>query len=233
MIKGALLKFPWLYERAQGVRDRRFFRKASLGGSFSQHGEDNQILKVLVEAGEREPFLDIGCNHPFRLSNTYLLYRHGWRGVCVDPLPRYRPLFARWRSEDRFVNAAVGTSPGSRTLFEFESDVLSTLDNEVAEHYIKAGYRLRRRQMVHTKTVDGILEEAGIRGRLSFISLDIEGNELDALRSMDLGRWRPRLICIEAKNIDGLINRVAVDFLCERGYKELSFNGLNVILQER
>jgi len=231
MIKSALLRFPWLFERVQRFRDSRFFKTALLAGSFSQHGEDKQILKALVKAGERGPFLDVGCNHPFRLSNSYLLYKHGWRGVCVDPLPRYGSLFAQWRPEDTFVNAAVGTTTGSHTLFEFDADVLSTLDNGVAERYIKAGYRLRRTRSVQTKRIDDVLEQAGIAGPLSFVSLDIEGNELDALRSMDLSRWRPRMICVEVKNVDGLVSRAAVDFLCERGYEELAFNELNVILR--
>ena len=29
-------------------------------------------------------FIDLGCNHPIKFNNTYLLYKRGWRGLNID-----------------------------------------------------------------------------------------------------------------------------------------------------
>ena len=51
--------------------------------SYSQNGED----LILIDYFNENPngfYVDIGCHHPFRFSNTYLLYKKGWRGLNVD-----------------------------------------------------------------------------------------------------------------------------------------------------
>ena len=51
--------------------------------SYSQTGED-QILSFLLREEQNGFYLDIGCNHPIKLSNSYNFYLRGWKGICVD-----------------------------------------------------------------------------------------------------------------------------------------------------
>ncbi len=141
MIKSILIRVPPIYEAVQTFRDRKFHGDGTRSGSFAQHGEDQRLLGLLRDAGATGPYLEVGCNHPFRLSNTYLLYLNGWRGLCVDPLPRFSRAFKRWRPDDIFECAAVREAKGNPPLFEFESDVLSTLDATLAEAYVARGFR--------------------------------------------------------------------------------------------
>ena len=59
--------------------------------SYSQEGEDmilkESYLKIKVV------FIDVGAHHPKRFSNTYLLYRKGWKGINIDALPGSMKLF--------------------------------------------------------------------------------------------------------------------------------------------
>lgn len=52
--------------------------------SFSQSGQD--LFVNAIFDGKRDGlFLDIGCNHPIELSNTYALEQElGWRGLLID-----------------------------------------------------------------------------------------------------------------------------------------------------
>jgi Methyltransferase FkbM domain len=50
---------------------------------------------------------------------------------------------------------------------------------------------------VPVRTLDSILEEAGAPEKFEFLSLDVEGHEIEVLRGFDLARWRPRLILLE------------------------------------
>src|SRR5215510_10661697 len=60
--------------------------------SFSQQGED-LILARLFEGQRRGFYVDVGAHHPRRFSNTFLLYRRGWRGLNIDAAPGSMRLF--------------------------------------------------------------------------------------------------------------------------------------------
>ena len=49
--------------------------------SFSLEGEDKILLQLLPKSGK---YLDIGCSHPIKGNNTFMLYLFGWSGTCVD-----------------------------------------------------------------------------------------------------------------------------------------------------
>ena len=50
---------------------------------------------------------------------------------------------------------------------------------------------------VPIRTLDSILDEANAPARLDFLSIDVEGHEIDVLRGFDFARWNPRLILLE------------------------------------
>lgn len=231
MFKTFLLKFPWLYEIVQSIRDYIAHNKYLKSGTFSQHREDLEIMKLLDKLKARGPYVDIGCNHPFRLSNTYLLYLNGWRGLCVDPLPRFVKLHKKWRPLDNFACVGISEIGGEMPLYEFESDVLSTLDKNQAEQYQAAGYKFRRKIQTKIEDIDSLLEAHGLDGPISLLSIDIEGHELSALRSITLDRWKPQLVCLEVVTADGFRNEEAIRYLLENGYKIESDLKLNLIFR--
>lgn len=230
MIRSTLLKFPALYETLNRFRDSKIHKKLMKKGSFSQHGEDIKILQLVNELNPQGIFVDIGCNHPFRLSNTYLLYLSGMRGICVDPLPRFRPMFEKYRPDDQFVCNGVGETAGTMTLYEFEADVLSTFDEQLAQRYVKNGYRLRRELNTEIKRIDTILDDCRVVTQpISFLSIDVEGHELTALKSLSLDKWLPSYICLEVITADGGKNTAAIEYLNENDYEAYEDLGLNII----
>jgi hypothetical protein len=50
---------------------------------WSQYGEDIVLDRVL-NLKRKGFFVDVGCYHPVQYSNTYKLYRLGWRGINID-----------------------------------------------------------------------------------------------------------------------------------------------------
>jgi hypothetical protein len=65
----------------------------SIERNFSQAGQDLFVLSMLE--GKRDGvFLDLGCNQPILINNTYLLESgFGWNGLSVDIDERYFKLF--------------------------------------------------------------------------------------------------------------------------------------------
>jgi FkbM family methyltransferase len=231
MFKTLLLRFPLLYELVLRVLDYRYFISASERGTFAQHGEDKALLELLGMMNATGSFVDVGCNHPTKLSNSFLLYVEGRRGVCIDPLPRFKALYARWRPQDRFVCSAVGPVNGPMPLYEFEADVLSTLDPDLAQGYQASGYKMLRVSKTPVRTLDSILEESDLTLPLSLLSIDIEGYELPALESINLERWKPALVCLEVVTADGKKNQAAADYLLAHDYIEARNLGLNIIFK--
>jgi hypothetical protein len=83
-------------------------------GTYSQFGED-AVLAWLFDAEDRSGrYLDLGCFHPARWSNTYHFYLRGWRGMTVDASARHREEWRRLRPGDIHRVAAVVPSPEDR-----------------------------------------------------------------------------------------------------------------------
>jgi hypothetical protein len=76
---------------------------------------------------------------------------------------------------------------------------------------------------VAVQTLDEILREAGAPTAIDFVSIDVEGHEVDVLRGFDLTHWRPRLILIE----DHVTNLSAHRALARAGYRLIRRTGLN------
>jgi hypothetical protein len=75
---------------------------------------------------------------------------------------------------------------------------------------------------VPARTLDDILAEANAQS-IDFVSIDVEGHELDVLDGFNLSRWRPRLILIEDLLLRNRLHRELV----RRGYRWIRRTGIN------
>src|SRR5688572_15466410 len=124
---GKLRRTP-LFPVALFVFDIVWWIRARTRGSFSQHGEDIIVSRWFKQRGIRlGTYVDIGGSHPFRISNTYLLYLSGWRGFVFEPIPRLLKQHRLWRSRDSQRGIAIGAVEGKLTFYEMAPSVLSTL----------------------------------------------------------------------------------------------------------
>jgi hypothetical protein len=119
------LRKTGIYGALDLCRDYFKLMKAAKRKTFSQFGEDLALLSYFGNC--QGMYIDIGGSHPFTLSNTYLLYRMGWRGLVAEPIRRLHVKHRRFRPRDIQVNAAVSdkvvTCP--RKTLPVETGVLS------------------------------------------------------------------------------------------------------------
>lgn len=81
--------------------------------SYAQHGEDRWAWDFLRSRDlRRSLYVDVGANHPTSLSNTYLLYRMGLRGVVVEPNRELRRYHRLVRPGDIVIEAGCGRECG-------------------------------------------------------------------------------------------------------------------------
>ncbi|PWT90762.1 MAG: hypothetical protein C5B56_04900 [Proteobacteria bacterium] len=170
--------------------------------SYAQNFEDVILQRALRLVGSG-CYLDVGASLPDKDSVSYAFYRRGWRGICVEPLD-YGEAWKQLRPRDIFINAAVGAKPGETALHIFDSvREISTASPDSAEHWGRHGVRPTRKVTVPVTTINDILAQH-LNGRtLNFASIDVEGMEQEVLSGLDLKKYRPWVIVVEA-TIPGL-----------------------------
>jgi len=130
--------------------------------------------------------------------------------------------FARQRPRSRFFHKALGSPDQRGATLNF----VIPADGNTAEARLLAPGETAPlgsvMQRVECTTISDILEEACII-QLDYLSLDIEGHELEVFRGLDFDRWRPRLILVE----DHLYNLKLHRFLKSNRYRLVYRTGSN------
>lgn len=210
----------------------------------SQSGEDSiaeYVFRVLGIPPEKRTYLDLGANHAVELSNTWRFYRQGARGVLVEANPALIGELKFYRGEDVILNCCVTPEDEGATVdfYVMNGDGLSTCDREQAEHDMAQNPALSVERVVSvpTRTLTGILEQY-FDTAPAFLNVDLEGSELEILRSVDWERWRPLMISVESIPYRSHLvveerENDTVDFLKEHDYTEYAFTGINTLMLDR
>lgn len=210
-----------------------FFRRKK---SYSQTGED-LILDFYLSDIKNGCYVDVGANDPVYMSNSYLFYRKGWSGICIEPDVNRCRMIQRVRRRDRVVNAAVGLKKEDLNFYVFEPDTISTLSVQEAERYQALGHKLVKQVLVPVKPLSSILEEFLMDRKIDVLSTDTEGFDLDVLKSNDWTKYRPKFIVVEAveyhRDHSVRINKPLDEYLAIQGYMVFADTYINVIYIEK
>jgi FkbM family methyltransferase len=142
-------------------------------------------------------FVDVGANHPYNWSQTWLLEKNGWRGILIEPQEAYYELLRQERKNSVVWRAACSSPRKRGEAFLYrpnDNPGVATLQKNADDPDI----RYDCSEKVQVVTLDEILIKAG-RPSIDLLSLDVEGTELEVLEGFDLARYRPKLILIEDK----------------------------------
>lgn len=206
--------------------DNRWLRQQRLRGTYSQAGEDALVLELLGASGL---YLDIGANHPFKGSNTYLLYEHGWSGLTVDPIKLLCEQHRRLRPRDVCLNAAVSDRPGQEIFHELNPSGFSTFDTRAADELTHAGRAVRAGTYeVPVVRATDVWNQSFPALRADLISIDTEGFELEVIDGLDFKILEPRVVLVEFQAATGSERESAVtEVLADRGYRLDRVVGVN------
>ena len=192
---GLLKKLKRRYDRSMEEARMMACKK-----SYSQSGEDLIIDYIFTNYLHipRPTYLDIGAHHPTYLSNTYLFYKKGCCGVCVEPDRTLYDEIRKKRCNDTCLNVGVGLAGASKAPFYIMSEkTLNTFSQEEAERYQGYGqYRINEIIQVDLLPINAIISH-NFSTCPNFISLDVEGLDYQILKSMDFQKYRPEIFCIE------------------------------------
>lgn len=211
----------------------RYFRKKNTNKqykiSYSQTGED-LILSFYLSKKEGV-YVDVGCHDPIILNNTYLFYENGWTGVNIDANPKCIEKFNLVRKRDINVCALVGNSNKNEKFYIFDPETLSTMSEKQKRLYLKTGYKLKKAITIPCISLSSLFKQKLSSVDIDFLSVDVEGNELNVLKSNDWKTYRPKFVIIEVTQHNPAIkNTKPFDkFFKKNNYTKFSETLINAI----
>jgi FkbM family methyltransferase len=182
---------------------------------YSQYDEE-LIIRHYFRDRRGGVFLDVGSFHPRQNSTTYYLEsRLGWSGIAIDALPGLAPGYRKHRPATRFFNYIVTDHSGTLETLHVAGPLSSVSEEWVEQLPAARETEFEAKEIqVPTITLDELLEANSV-SQIDFLSMDIEGSEIPALRGFDLERFAPALVCIEVAQA----NRAeALAYFERRGY---------------
>ena len=206
--------------------------------SYSQAGEDRILTYLFNSLGIKNPsYLDIGANYPISDNNTYIFYETGSTGVCVEADPSLFDELSKVRKNDKCLNIGVTFDDRKEAdFYVFPLAGLNTLSKEEAEYREKHGsYKVERVIKIPLKTINEVIKE-NFNETPDLISIDIEGIDLEVLKSLDFDKYRPTAICVETityseNRTERKITEIA-DFVTSKGYFVYADTHINTIFVE-
>lgn len=183
--------------------------------SYAQMGEDLVCDHYLGEK-DKGVYCDIGAYEPMFLSNTYLFYKRGWTGVCVEPNAFKIDKWRVERPNDKFFQEACGDKD-----LKFK---VSTSHDSLSSCSKGEGVPVKSRPLK---------EYLAMLPAVDILSVDSEGMELEILKSNDWNIWRPKTVIVEVIDyVSKLKNHAVFEFMKSVGYGLVCDNQINAIFLE-
>jgi hypothetical protein len=195
-----LFKFYLLY---LSFKYRYFTKKKT----YSQFGEDVILDQYFNNFIGR--YVDIGCYHPIKYSNTALLHKKGWTGINIDLNKTSIDLFNACRKNDLNIHACL--SDKTEIVEIYLDSEFSALNSMYPDNLKKFGLKKYKKFKIQTKIFSQI-----VKNNFDFLNIDCEGNDLKILKTIDLKKYTPKIIIIEVSNEN---KKKIYSYLNLHGYK--------------
>lgn len=217
--------------RSLAVEVREFARRPWLDRHARPHwaleGED-VVMQLLLQDIRRGIYIDVGAHMPRRWSTTYGLYRRGWRGLLIEPTPDLARGLRRGRRRDVVEECGVGSESGTQDFYVFDAPSCSTFDRGQADALLASPNPPQLLRIIQRpiRRLDAIIEQHhSLVGKAELIKVDVEGRDLDVLRSANWESFRPRVVVVEllGATAESAPATDAAIFLKARGYDLRAF----------
>ena len=170
-------------------------KKISKKNYFSFSG-----VKVIIENIFRKKndgfYIDVGCQHPIKNNNTFLLYKKGWKGINIDLDIDNINLFNIARPKDDNINIAVSNKVGETDLYFYhKKSPINTIDKRTSD-FQKA--HVSEIKKVKTNTLVNIINSSKYyNNKIDLLTIDVEGHEINVLEGFDFNFNKPDVIVVE------------------------------------
>ena len=168
--------------------------------SFSLSNVDLIINRIFSEVN-KGIYIDIGCNHPIKYNNTYLLHKKGWKGINIDLDDKSIEQFNKLRDKDTNIKAMITSIDGEEkdVYFYHDRSAINTISKELAESREKKAKEVKK---LKGTTINSIIENSEYKNsKINLLSIDIENYEYEALKNFNFKKYNIDVIVTEITDI--------------------------------
>ena len=190
------------------------------------------IIDRIFSKTKKGIYLDVGCNHPIKYNNTYLLYKRGWNGINIDSDSKSIITFNELRKDDYNVKSIISSSNKKiNYYFYHERSALNTVDTKLVKSRKNKPQKIIK---LPALSLDKIIKNSPYRNKkINLLSIDIENHEYEALRNFQFKKYKIDMIVTECLNIGKkkleTQNQTLKFILNSKIYKLLIKNDYNLI----
>ena len=140
-------------------------------------------------------YVDVGCQNPISNNNTYLLYKNkNWNGMNIDLDQKNIDLFNLVRKRDLNIKAAVSSGNFKKKIYFYHSkSAINTLEKKISNFQ---NAKVKKIIDVDTVTLNQLLFKNNIK-KIDFLSVDVEGHEINVLNGFNIKKYSPQLVVVE------------------------------------
>jgi len=196
---------------------------------YSQSNQDKYLNERLFRNKSGGFYLDIGANDGITYSNTYFFERElNWLGICIEPIPS---VFSKLHQSRKSINinGCIADFEGEGIFYEvtgyaemlsglkskYDSRHLKRIEDEIAKH---GGSLIET--TVNCFNLNKLLKKYDIN-KIDYCSIDIEGGELDVLKTIDFEQFDFHSFSIENNYNDVLIH----EHMRKNGFRRVTILG--------
>lgn len=168
-----------------------------------QIGNISELYEVFFSRRLNGVFVEVGAFDGYTFSNTWGLAKRGWRGIYVEPIPKYANQCRKNHAEHRDITVVekIVSSQSGRKETLFLAGTLSTTSSDQIENYKLQPWSEKhvstKQIVVDTISLNDLLEELKVTAGFDVLVVDVEGTEEFVFAGFDLSRWKPRMIIVE------------------------------------
>lgn len=184
---------------------------------FSQQGEDLLIYRNFINMHVKDGvFLELGACDGLLYSNTLFFEKYlGFKGILIEPVKEFYDKLIKNRPNNSCYNNAISSN-------ETDIDILvngavSGIKKHMEQSFIEGWHKKSIVRKIKTKKLSNIFNEKNI-SYIDFFSLDVEGGELDVLKTINWQNINIYLICIELDNHNPEKNKKCRQILLDNGF---------------
>ena len=150
--------------------------------------------------------------------------------MCVEPDPILFRRIAAARPRDVCLNVGIGLdSTQSADFYIMRERTLNTFSRSEADEYVAKGYAIEKTIQVPLLNVNELIAKY-FKPCPNVVSIDVEGLDLEILKSFDFAKYRPEIFCVETASFTtGEKDTAMLQFMAERGYRVFADTYLNTI----
>lgn len=158
------------------------------------------IINRIFSKIKKGIYLDVGCNHPIKYNNTYLLYKRGWNGINIDSDSKSINAFNKFRKDDFNVRSIISSSNKKiNYYFYHDRSALNTVDKKLVKSRKTKPKKIIK---LSSLSLNKVINNSPYKNKkINLLSIDIENHEYEALRNFQFKKYKIDMIVTECLNI--------------------------------